>query len=94
MSQVVFEATVGSAKSGFIALDDIDVVDGACPREGFCNFEIDKCTWSNYRGKEDDFDWLRTAGGHQKVLRAPIVDKSLGTSRGQSEYSHRIKLTF
>ncbi|XP_022096408.1 MAM and LDL-receptor class A domain-containing protein 1-like [Acanthaster planci] len=80
--RIFFQATTGSATSGFIALDDIDVLDGACPPDGYCDFEIDTCTWSNYRGAEDDFDWLRNNGGTPSYQTGPSTDHTTGTGRG------------
>ncbi|XP_033638977.1 MAM and LDL-receptor class A domain-containing protein 1-like [Asterias rubens] len=80
--RLVYEAVVGTATSGDIAIDDIDITDGSCPPTGFCDFEIDECTWTNYRGTEDDFDWLRNAGGTPSYATGPSTDHTTGTGRG------------
>nr|XP_020490862.1 MAM and LDL-receptor class A domain-containing protein 1-like isoform X1 [Labrus bergylta] len=58
--QVVFEAVVGENPWRDIALDDLTVLNDACPPPGFCDFEMDLCGWVNSPPAESgvDWDWL------------------------------------
>ncbi|KAK1879509.1 MAM and LDL-receptor class A domain containing protein 1 [Dissostichus eleginoides] len=55
--QVVFEAVVGVEPRRDIAIDDLIVLNGACPAAGFCDFEMDFCGWVNNRPAESGLDW-------------------------------------
>ncbi|XP_014680990.1 PREDICTED: MAM and LDL-receptor class A domain-containing protein 1-like [Priapulus caudatus] len=57
---VVFEGVVGSNVKGDIAIDDVFLLDQACPNPDACDFEFDLCSWNNEQG--DDFDWIRHKG--------------------------------
>ncbi|XP_034038504.1 MAM and LDL-receptor class A domain-containing protein 1 [Thalassophryne amazonica] len=58
--QVVFEAVVGEGPKRDIAIDDLTVLNGACPQSGFCDFEMDFCGWLNNPPADSavDWDWL------------------------------------
>ena len=43
----MFEAVRGISFTGDIAIDDVNLLDGACNAPGACNFEKPICTWSN-----------------------------------------------
>ncbi|XP_074544676.1 MAM and LDL-receptor class A domain-containing protein 1 [Halichoeres trimaculatus] len=55
--QVVFEAVVGNEPLRDIALDDLTVLNGACPPPGFCDFEMDLCGWVNSPSAESGMEW-------------------------------------
>ncbi|XP_066300036.1 MAM and LDL-receptor class A domain-containing protein 1-like [Branchiostoma lanceolatum] len=80
--QVVFEGERGTGFTGDIAIDDVQITDGACPNAGDCDFEDGRCTWSNLN-VGDDFDWLRGRGDTQSQFTGPTVDHTLGTDQGQ-----------
>lgn len=50
---VIFEAIVGDSldQARSIGVDDVKVSTGACPPEGFCDFELDTCEWYNSIGE-------------------------------------------
>ncbi|XP_067330349.1 MAM and LDL-receptor class A domain-containing protein 2 [Channa argus] len=79
--QVIFEAVVGDGPRKDIAIDDLTVFNGACPPQGFCDFETDFCGWVNYPPAESgvDWDWL---SGDSKGTFIPRRDHSTGTSLG------------
>ncbi|XP_022097778.1 MAM and LDL-receptor class A domain-containing protein 1-like isoform X1 [Acanthaster planci] len=79
--KVVFEAEVGSNPNGDIAIDDVDVVDGKCSRQGFCDFERDMCGWTN-DDSYDVFDWLRSAGVTPSLNTGPSVDHTTNSGIG------------
>ncbi|XP_076601190.1 MAM and LDL-receptor class A domain-containing protein 1 [Chaetodon auriga] len=65
--QVIFEAVVGNGPRRDIAIDDLIVLNGACPPPGFCDFEMDYCGWVNNPPAESgvDWDWL---SGHFAIF--------------------------
>ncbi|CAL4111317.1 unnamed protein product, partial [Meganyctiphanes norvegica] len=87
--KIVFQAVVGSNNLGDIAIDDISVVQGACPSapqvaagsNGDCTFEVDECGWTNMApiARSDEVDWVRTVAADN---RAPSRDHTLGTPQG------------
>ncbi|XP_071956933.1 MAM and LDL-receptor class A domain-containing protein 1-like [Antedon mediterranea] len=79
--KIVFEAVTGESFGGDIAIDDIAILDGACPRDGFCDFETDMCGWTN-DFVNDDFDWLRDTGGTPSSYTGPTADHTLGNGLG------------
>mgnify|MGYP001798022958 CR=1 FL=1 len=81
-SQVVFEGIRGESWAGDIALDDISVIDGACPPQLVCTFE-DKnlCGWSNVHG--DNFDWTRANGRTASSGTGPSLDHTYLTDLGK-----------
>ena len=83
--QVVFEGIKGSTISGDIAIDDIQITDGACPAPGYCGFETDYCTWTNEQ-MNDDFDFTRFHGSTSSSSTGPSQDHTLGTRQGNSPY--------
>ncbi|KAG7228996.1 hypothetical protein INR49_013229 [Caranx melampygus] len=79
--QVIFEATVGNGPRRDIAIDDLFVLNGACPPTGFCDFEMDMCGWVNSPPTEYgvDWDWL---SGSSKTNLKPGFDHSTGSALG------------
>ncbi|XP_066300039.1 MAM and LDL-receptor class A domain-containing protein 2-like [Branchiostoma lanceolatum] len=84
--QMVFEFISGTGQQGDIAIDDVSITDGACSPPGWCDFEIDQCTWSN-EPTDDDFDWLRNSGRTITWASGPATDHTLGTSAGYYMYT-------
>ncbi|KAF7668436.1 hypothetical protein LDENG_00014610 [Lucifuga dentata] len=78
--QVIFEAVVGDGIRRDIAIDDLTVLNGACPPPGFCDFEMDYCGWVNNPPAEVgvDWDWLAGATG----LFIPERDHSTNSPLG------------
>jgi len=66
---------------GDIALDDLDVADGACPPPKACDFETDMCKWTN-TPSGDQFDWTRDSGGTPSLGTGPTTDHTTGTRNG------------
>ncbi|XP_071486324.1 MAM and LDL-receptor class A domain-containing protein 1-like [Diadema antillarum] len=83
--QVVIEGALGSNPVGDIAIDDVKISDGSCPRAGFCDFETDLCSWTNERTR-DDRDWLRNNGDTPTDYTGPTVDHTYGTALGMYVY--------
>ncbi|XP_066937101.1 MAM and LDL-receptor class A domain-containing protein 1-like [Macrobrachium rosenbergii] len=87
--KIVFEGVIGNNNLGDIAIDDISIVQGACPsapqvaagNNGDCTFEVDECGWTNPGPRErvDEMDWVRSVAGDN---RAPARDHTIGTSQG------------
>ena len=78
----MFEAVVGTGGGGSFSLDDVEIQDGACPPEGFCDFERDMCGWTNDHAN-DDFDWLRDTAGTPSGTTGPPYDHTTGTAFGR-----------
>ncbi|AWP03839.1 putative apical endosomal glycoprotein-like [Scophthalmus maximus] len=79
--QVIFEAMAGDGPRRDIAIDDLTVMNGACPPSGFCDFEMDLCGWVNNPPAElgVDWDWLSGMSvGGLIPLRDHTTDSSLG----------------
>lgn len=71
----------GNGYTGDIAIDDLEMVTGACPPQNFCDFELDTCQWTNALSG-DDFDWQRDNGGTPSQITGPKVDHTRGDSLG------------
>ncbi|XP_077978864.1 MAM and LDL-receptor class A domain-containing protein 1-like [Glandiceps talaboti] len=80
--EIVIDAIVGESllEVGDVAIDDVEIVEGACPPPGFCDFEDGMCAWTNYDG--DRFDWLLNAGSTRNQYTGPSVDHTTGTAEG------------
>ncbi|XP_061173555.1 MAM and LDL-receptor class A domain-containing protein 2-like [Saccostrea echinata] len=83
--RLTFEGTVGSGYQGDIAIDDINLVSGACPPPGSCDFEKNLCTWTNVQGN-DTFDWERHKGRTASFGTGPSTDHTLKTIYGSYMY--------
>ncbi|XP_068593728.1 MAM and LDL-receptor class A domain-containing protein 1 isoform X2 [Cebidichthys violaceus] len=79
--QVIFEAVVGDGLRRDIAIDDLTVLNGACPPPGFCDFEMDFCGWVNNPPAESGVDWEWLSGG-SKVSLIPGNDHSTNSALG------------
>ncbi len=65
---------------GDIALDDIEIEEGACPAAASCDFENGYCGYYNAQ-EDDDFDWLR-GKGRVYFYTGPSVDHTTNTVEG------------
>lgn len=81
---IVFEGIKGSSYQGDIAIDDVQLLDNACPPPGDCNFELGTCTWVNVP-RTDDFDWLRGSGSTTSLYTGPSTDHTTNSSAGKSK---------
>ncbi|XP_069046931.1 MAM and LDL-receptor class A domain-containing protein 1 [Lepisosteus oculatus] len=79
--QVTFEGNIDSGVMSVIAVDDIDIREGACIPLGSCDFEDDSCTWKN-AFELDQFDWQRRTGHSHTDASEPETDHTLGTIFG------------
>ncbi|CAJ1072730.1 MAM and LDL-receptor class A domain-containing protein 2 [Xyrichtys novacula] len=79
--QVVFEAVVGEKPGRDIALDDLTVMNGACPPPGFCDFEMDLCGWVSSPPAESGVDWDWLSGESGGVL-IPKRDHTTNSALG------------
>ncbi|KAM3603666.1 uncharacterized protein V6R79_000320 [Siganus canaliculatus] len=77
--QVVFEAVVGDEPRRDIAIDDLTVANGACPPQGFCDFEMDFCGWVSNSPSEFKMDWNWIPAGGYLV---PSEDHTTNTDLG------------
>ncbi|KAI3374795.1 hypothetical protein L3Q82_021349, partial [Scortum barcoo] len=66
--QVIFEAVAGNGLMRDIAIDDLTILNGACPPAGFCDFEMDFCGWVNNRPAEFGVDWDWLSGDSEGQL--------------------------
>nr|XP_046265191.1 MAM and LDL-receptor class A domain-containing protein 1 isoform X2 [Scatophagus argus] len=79
--QVIFEAVVGEGPRKDIAIDDLTVLNGACPPPGFCDFEMDFCGWVNNPPAESGVDWDWLSGESEGEL-IPERDHSTNSALG------------
>ena len=79
---LVFEGVRGSGYQGDVAIDDVELLDNACPPPGDCNFEKGMCTWLNVPNT-DDFDWLRGSGSTATFNTGPSTDHTTNSSTGK-----------
>lgn len=56
---------------------------------GNCNFEIDKCSWSDVH--TDDFDWLSGSGTTTSSSTGPRTDHTTGNATGKVYLIHERK---
>nr|XP_006821080.1 PREDICTED: apical endosomal glycoprotein-like [Saccoglossus kowalevskii] len=83
--QIVFEIVRNSRTSGYIGLDDVQLLDYNCPNPENCNFESGKCTWSN-NIIGDELDWVLNTGGSGSSRSGPSKDHTIGTDEGTYLY--------
>ncbi|XP_068217643.1 MAM and LDL-receptor class A domain-containing protein 1-like [Palaemon carinicauda] len=88
--EVVWEAKQQQYdKKGFMVLDDVELVNGMCPRIGTCTFQWGTCGWQNLYNTEnstDDTDWLQGKGSDGLGSDAPESDHS-GSTEGKFLYN-------
>ncbi|RLW00552.1 hypothetical protein DV515_00008972 [Chloebia gouldiae] len=85
--QVVFEAVGAGGDHGYIALDDLHVSEGACPKSASCDFEQDTCGWSSPSDPRlHSFAWGWKSGFTLAKYPGPEQDHTLGTRNGH--YMH------
>ncbi|NWI01420.1 AEGP protein, partial [Tichodroma muraria] len=85
--QVVFEAVGAGSDHGYIALDDLHVLDGACPKPASCDFEQNTCGWSSPSDPHlHSFAWGWKSGVTLAKYPGPEQDHTLGTRDGH--YMH------
>ncbi|KAF1416260.1 Apical endosomal glycoprotein, partial [Spheniscus humboldti] len=81
--QVIFEAVGAGGDHGYIALDDLQVSDGACPKPASCDFERDMCGWSSPSDPRlHSFAWGWKSGVPLAKYPGPEQDHTLGTRNG------------
>ncbi|XP_033751986.1 MAM and LDL-receptor class A domain-containing protein 1-like [Pecten maximus] len=80
--QVVFSGIRGSGFHGDIAIDDINMGDGACAGQGTCDFERDLCSWT--QRQDDSFDWLRRKGPTPSVGYYLFIETSRPRKMGDN----------
>ena len=62
--QAVFESEVLTQNpDASVAIDDVLITRGLCPKPGDCTFEVDLCGWTN-SAIDTDMDWLVGQGVH------------------------------
>ncbi|MBN3307353.1 MLRP2 protein, partial [Amia calva] len=79
--QIIFEAVAGEGQNGDIAIDDLLILNGPCPPEGLCDFEIDACGWLNAR-TGDNLDWTWNSGSVGDSSYVPSVDHTTNSALG------------
>uniref|UniRef100_A0A8C2VCN2 MAM domain containing 4 n=1 Tax=Chinchilla lanigera TaxID=34839 RepID=A0A8C2VCN2_CHILA len=81
--RVVFEAVAAGVENSYIALDDILLQDGPCPRPGSCDFESGLCGWSHLAWPGlGGYSWDWSSGATPSRYPRPPVDHTLGTAAG------------
>ncbi|XP_046549289.1 MAM and LDL-receptor class A domain-containing protein 2-like [Haliotis rubra] len=85
--RLVLEAKRGKSIEGDIALDDIEVTQGACPMTAFdlnCDFESDLCLWK--QAKDDEKDLTLNTGPTPSTQTGPPADHTLKDASGHYLY--------
>ncbi|NXH22444.1 AEGP protein, partial [Bucco capensis] len=81
--QLMFEAMGAGGDHGYIALDDLHVLDGACLKPASCDFEQDMCGWSSPLDHHlHGFAWGWKSGVPLAKYPGPKQDHTLGTRNG------------
>jgi hypothetical protein len=70
---------------GYVALDDLRLVDGKCPAVLFCDFETDDlCGYQT--DPTGEFRWTRNKNGTQTINTGPSFDHTFQTDKGHFMY--------
>nr|XP_045230048.1 apical endosomal glycoprotein isoform X6 [Macaca fascicularis] len=81
--RVVFEAVAAGVAHSYVALDDLLLQDGPCPRPGSCDFESGLCGWSHLAWPSlGGYSWDWGGGATPSRYPQPPVDHTLGTKAG------------
>ncbi|KAM6117416.1 apical endosomal glycoprotein [Phoenicopterus ruber ruber] len=81
--QAIFEVVGAASDHGYIALDDLNLSDGACPEPASCDFEQDMCGWSSPSDPRlHSFAWGWKSGIPLAKYPGPEQDHTLGTRNG------------
>ncbi|VFV28379.1 apical endosomal glyco [Lynx pardinus] len=84
--RVVFEAVAAGVEHSYIALDDLLLQDGPCPRPASCDFEAGLCGWSHLAWPGlGGYSWDWSSGAAPSRYPQPLADHTLGTETGGSE---------
>uniref|UniRef100_A0A8C6C3I3 MAM domain containing 4 n=1 Tax=Monodon monoceros TaxID=40151 RepID=A0A8C6C3I3_MONMO len=81
--RVVFEAVAAGVEHSYIALDDLLLQDGPCPRPASCDFEAGLCGWNHLPWPGlGGYSWDWSSGATPSRYPQPPVDHTLGTEAG------------
>ncbi|EDV21956.1 uncharacterized protein TRIADDRAFT_59472 [Trichoplax adhaerens] len=81
-----FEAVVGNGAKHTIAVDDIRIVNGACPPPGSCTFENGLCAY--YNSLLDSFNWIITSPSLPGFTGGPTTDVTTQKNTGSYIYAN------
>jgi hypothetical protein len=80
--QAVFEGEILAQNADTsVAIDDVSITRGLCPKPGDCTFDIDLCGWNNAKNNTD-FDWIVGQGIHS-FGTGPQFDHTTNTAQGK-----------
>jgi hypothetical protein len=75
------KGNVSNANTGFVAIDDVALLNGRCPAAKFCDFEsYDICGYT-YDGTADVY-WERNQASTSSLFTGPSFDHTYQTNRG------------
>ncbi|XP_055988659.1 apical endosomal glycoprotein [Sorex fumeus] len=81
--RVVFRAVAAGVEDSYVALDDLLLQDGPCPRPASCDFEAGLCGWSHVPWPDTGrYSWDWSSGATPSRELQPPVDHTLGTEAG------------
>ncbi|XP_074187490.1 apical endosomal glycoprotein isoform X3 [Rhinolophus sinicus] len=81
--RVVFEAVAAGVERSYMAVDDLLLQDGPCPRPASCDFETGLCGWSHLPWPDlGRYSWDWSSGATPSHYPQPPVDHTLGTDAG------------
>ncbi|XP_054979963.1 apical endosomal glycoprotein [Sorex araneus] len=81
--RVVFQAVAAGVEHSYMALDDLRLLDGPCPRPASCDFEAGLCGWSHVPWPDTGrYSWDWSSGATPSRELQPPVDHTLGTEAG------------
>ncbi|KAK1787196.1 hypothetical protein P4O66_017048 [Electrophorus voltai] len=79
--QLIFEAVVGDGQVKDIAIDDLTVLNGPCPLQGLCDFELDSCGWVSSTSSANSVVWSWMSGGSHGIF-GPNMDHTTNSALG------------
>ncbi len=83
---IEFDGDISYSYSGYLAIDDIEVLVGQCPPQNYCDFEDGLCGYVHDIGAPANFRWTRNKGSTDSDGTGPKFDHTYQTDEGYYMY--------